>query len=96
MAVSWAITHCFGVPTPFLGLVTPGTRFQGDTKNSSFSRFMTVLWAIPHCFGVPTPFIGPLTLGTWFKGQYKKLDIFTFYGGFHRLIHTVLGSRRYL
>jgi hypothetical protein len=48
MAVSWAILHCFGVPTPFRGLIIRGTRFQGDTKNSSFSRFMAVSWAILH------------------------------------------------
>jgi hypothetical protein len=28
MAVSWAISDCFGVPTQFLGPVTLGTQFE--------------------------------------------------------------------
>jgi hypothetical protein len=66
MAVLWAIPHYSGVPTLFLGLMTPGTWFHGDTTNSSFSRFMAVSRAIPHCFGVPMPFLGLVNIHTLF------------------------------
>jgi hypothetical protein len=70
MAVSWVIPQCFVVLAQFLGHVTLGTRFKGDTKNSSFSHFMVVSWAIPHCFAVPAHFLGHMTPGTRFKWRH--------------------------
>jgi hypothetical protein len=87
MVVSWAIPHCFGVPAQFLGHVTLGTRFKGDTKNSSFLCSMAASWVIPQCFGVPAQFLGPVNLGTRFLGNTKN-------SSFRELFHTVLGSQR--
>jgi hypothetical protein len=47
MAVSWAIPHCFGVPAPFLGHVTLGTRFKGAKLKT---RRFRVLWLFHGLF----------------------------------------------
>jgi hypothetical protein len=52
MAVLWAIPHCFGVLTQFLGHVTLNTRFRGDSKLIVFAFY-------GHFVGYSTLFWGP-------------------------------------
>jgi 1-acyl-sn-glycerol-3-phosphate acyltransferase len=81
MAVSWAISHCFGVPALFIGPFPLGTLFRGDTINWLISRFGCFVGYFTLFWG-PQLFSGPMTLGTRFEVRHKKLVIFTFYGRF--------------
>ena len=93
MVVSWAIPHCLGVPAQFLGYVTLGTRFKGDTKNSSFFAFYG------HFVGYSTLFRGPGAISMPRDSQYTvegatlKTRCFRVLWPFRGLFHTVLGFR---
>src|SRR3954464_14108365 len=50
---SCVFSHCFCVPSGFARPVSPVTCLIDMTKNSSFSRFMTVFMSISHSFGFP-------------------------------------------
>ena len=56
------------------------------TENSSFLHFMAISSVIAHSFGVQGRF-------TILRGLTKKSSFFVFYGRFHELLPTVLGSR---
>ena len=88
------VSYCtlFWGPWMISKALTPATRFEGWQKTLCFSHFMAVSWAIAHFVWVPWRFPRPVTLGTWFERCCQKLVVFTFYGRFHELLPTVLGS----
>ena len=55
-AVSWTITHHFGVPERFPRLTNPGVRLRVGHQHSQFWPILTHSWIITHRFGVPERF----------------------------------------
>jgi hypothetical protein len=82
MAVSWAIPHCFGVPTLFLEPLPLRILFEGIHKKLVVFTFYGRFVGYSTLFWVPMPFVGALTLGTRFEGRHEKLVVFAFYGCF--------------